>query len=105
MAMRLEQRAHLALTLADQTRPRALELFGAVGTGALGQGLGPQVDADRAQEIALVDRAVDGGAGSAGAARHGREIDMGGEVAIARRGQRVDISVGAQRLQRVAIVG
>ena len=102
---RFEQRAHLALTLADQARPRPLELLGAVGTRALRQRLGPQVYADRAEEIALVDRAVDGGAGSAGAARHGGEIDVGGEIAIARGGERIDIAVGAQRLQRVAITG
>ena len=72
------------------------------GSASLGERLGPEVDADRAQEVALVDRAIDRRPGRAGAARHGGEIDMGGEIAIARRGERIDIAVGAQRLQRVA---
>src|SRR6185437_13597788 len=102
---RLEQRAHLPLTLAHQSRPSALEFLRVVESGALGKRLGPQVDADRAQEIALIDRTVDGGAGGARASRHRGEIDMRGEVALAGRNERVDISVRAQGLQSVAKPG
>ena len=63
------------------------------------------IDAERAQEVALVDRAVDGGAGGARAARHRGEVHMRGEVAFARVGQRVDRAMGAHRLQRVAEAG
>ena len=40
-----------------------------------------------------------------GAARHGGEIDVRGEIAIARRRERIDVAMGAQGLQRVAESG
>src|SRR5260370_10109514 len=82
---RLEQGAHFALTLADQARPRALEFLRPFGARAVGERLGPQVDADRAQEIALVYRAIDGGARGACAPGPRGEVDVGSEVPIAAR--------------------
>ena len=101
---RLEQRAHLALALADEAQARRFEFGGAFGR-AFGERARAQIDAERAQEVALIDRAVDGGAGGARAARHGGEIDMGGQVAFARLGQRVDLPMGAHGLQRIAKAG
>ena len=49
------------------------------------------VEAERHEKIALVDRPVDGRAGGARAARHRGEVDMGGEVAFARLGQRIHV--------------
>ena len=73
--------------------------------GALGKRLRSEIDADRAQEIALVDRAVHGRAGRGGAAGHRGEIDVRGEIAFPGHGERVDEAMGAQRLQRVAEPG
>ena len=98
---RLEQPAHFADVLADETPARLLELLGPLGR-AFGQRLGAGVDADLAQEIALVDRPVHGGARGAGAARHRGEIDVRGDVAFAGLDQRVDDAMAAHRLQRVA---
>ena len=75
------------------------------GVRLVREGLGPEVDADRAQKVPLVDRAIDGRPGRAAAARHGGEIDMGGEIAIPRRGERVGVAVRAQGLERVAEPG
>src|ERR1700730_13309407 len=75
---RLEESAHFALTLAHQPRPRPLEFLRVVKSGALGKRFCPQIDADAAKEIALIDRPINGCAGGARAAGHGREIDMRG---------------------------
>ena len=93
------------LPLPTRRLARLLEILGPFRSRSLGERLGPEVDADRAQEVALVDRPVDGRAGGARAARHRGEIDMGGQVAVAGRGKRVDVAMCAQGLKRVAEAG
>src|SRR5271165_4820954 len=83
----LEERAHLAFGLSDQAGASRLERFRPIRSRALRERLGSQIDSDRAQEIALVDRAVDYRPGRACASRHRSEIDMRGQVTVARRGE------------------
>ena len=59
-------------------------------------------DPQLAQEGALLDRPVDAGVGGRRRARERGEIDMGGEVGLARLGQRIDELMRLDRLQGLA---
>ncbi len=98
----LEQRAHAG------RRNEALG-GGLDGAGTLGVG-GHQPrralgDAESAQKLGLGDGTIRGEARSPCLVGEGRELDVGGQVGGAWRGERVDVGVPAHGLQRVAIGG
>ena len=102
MAMRLEQFAHAAGAVRDQPRKRDLDVGGLVARRTRLQRRGALVDAEPQEQIALPDRSVDARAHAFGALRQRLEIDMGGQIGLARRAQRIGEGMSGDRLQRVA---
>ena len=62
----------------------------------------PRLDAEGAQEGPLRHRAEDRGAAGAGRLGERPEIDLGREIRLARRSQRIGARMATDRLQRVA---
>jgi hypothetical protein len=98
----LEQRSHAG------GRNEALG-GGLDGAGTLGVG-GHQPrralgDAESAQKLGLGDGTIRGEARSPCLVGEGRELDVGGQIGGAWRGERVDVGVPAHGLERIAIGG
>ena len=98
----LEQRAHLGAAFAEQPLDRAVDLGRLFRRGQRLERSGALLDAEVAEKFGLRDRSGHARAHAFGGERKGLEIDMGGQIDLARRLQRIDEGVAADRLQGVA---
>ena len=95
----LEQCAHLGCAGPGEPRQRRVDARGGVGRSLLFQFGGPRVDAEPVQQLSLRDRPEGGGAGRCGGADERCEIDVRGEVQLARRCKRIGEGMAAARLR------
>src|SRR5579859_2070163 len=101
-AEHLEQRAHAAAPGADQAAQRGGDVGGDLGRGLADQRCGAGLDAEPLQELTLLDRTVHAGVDVLGAARQRFEVDMSGEIGLARILQGVGEAVARNRLEGIA---
>ena len=102
MAMRLEQFAHALRRRSPSAAPAQFDLGGSSPRGVRLERRRTFVDTEAVQKFALPDRAVDAAADAFRALRQRLEIDMSGEIGLARRAQRIGEGVSGDRLQRLA---
>ena len=99
---RLEQFAHAARAFGDQPRQGDIDLGGFARRRIGLERGGALHDAEPQKQIALADRPVNARAHAFGALGEGFEVDMRGEVGVARRAKRIGEGMSGDRLQRVA---
>ena len=97
----LEQVAHAARAFRHQPREGDFDV-GGLARRARFERRGALFDAEPQEQLALPDRPMDARAHALGALRQRFEIDMGGQVGVARRAQRIGEGMAGDRLQRVA---
>ena len=98
----LEHRAHAAAAAVGQPLQRAGNIGGNLRRGFCHQRDGPGLDAEPLEELALRHRAVDARADIFRRARQRLEIDMGGDVGLARIFQGIGKAVAGDGLEGVA---
>ena len=100
----LEHRSHAAAAALGQPLQRAGNVFGNFGRGLGHQGRRALVDAEAFEEFALRHRAVHPCAKILGGAHQRLEIDMGGDVGLARIFQGIGKAVAGDGLKGIASI-
>jgi hypothetical protein len=98
----LKQRAHVAGPIAGEAFQSGLDASALIRDRARFQRRGARFDAERSQKVALPHRSKRSRPGYARRPIKFVEIDVDGEVGLARFGKRIDKSVALNRLQPVA---
>jgi hypothetical protein len=101
----LKQLSHACRSARGLAGKSPVDIGGLGRRGARLQGIGPGLDPERLQEIALLDDAVSPSRPGEGCLGEAMEIHMGGEIRLPRLLQGIDGLMVLQRLQGVAKAG